>query len=271
MDELDELKEKRREDALEAFGELIDIIDKLRSPGGCPWDIKQTPVSLKPYIIEEAYEVLDAIDSGISADIREELGDLLLQIMLQSQIAFENGQFHIGDVVKMISRKMVHRHPHVFGDVSVEDADEVLSNWEKIKAKEKRDNNGDKGLLDGVPSALPGLLMAYRMGSKASRVGFDWSCINDVRSKVLEELKELDEAIAGENRKAIEEEAGDLFFAMAQWARHLKISPEESIRSSCVKFKKRFKKVEQICAKAGKNIEDCNMDEMEAAWQEAKL
>ena len=259
-------KQQRKAEAIEAFGKLVDVIDTLRAPGGCPWDRKQTPVTLKPYIIEEAYEVLDAIDSGKPEALREELGDLLLQVMLQSQISYEDGSFHVGDVATGLTAKMIHRHPHVFGDTRVDGADEVASNWEKIKSVEKQ----RKGLFDGLPASLPGVLMAFRMGQKAARVGFDWPDAVAVREKVIEELGELDEAVAAGDAAAMAHEVGDLLFAVTQWARHLGCDPEEALRSSCSRFRTRFTRVEGAVERSGRPMEDHTIDELEALWQEAK-
>lgn len=259
-------KEKRKQDALKAFAELIDIIDTLRSPGGCPWDRKQTSVSLKPYIVEETYEVLDAIDSGDSEHVREELGDVLLQIMLHSQIAFEDDSFHVGDVIRGLSTKMIERHPHVFSNTKVSGTDEVLSNWEKIKAKQK----GASGLFDGVPSALPGLLKAFRMGQKAARVGFDWPDVMSVRQKISEELEELDDAAVRDGEAEMRHELGDLLFASAQWGRHMGIDPEEAIRQCCTRFASRFAHVQSLAAAEGKQLEEFSLEELEQFWQQAK-
>lgn len=259
-------KEKRKQDGIKAFGELIDIIDRLRSPGGCPWDAKQTPKTLKPYIIEEAYEVISAIDDESPTEVCEELGDLLLQIMLHSQIGFEDDTFNIADVINGISQKMITRHPHVFGDTEVANADEVLVNWEQIKSKEKK----DRRLFDGLPQELPGMLKAARMGEKAGRVGFDWNTISAVREKVIEELAELDAAIETANQSEIDHELGDLLFAIAQWARHLKQAPEEALRHTCNRFAKRFYHVENAVRESGRNIEECDIEELESHWKKAK-
>ncbi len=254
------------ERAAEAFAELTEIIAKLRAPGGCPWDREQTHESLKPFIVEESYEVMDAIDAGKPADLKEELGDLLLQIMLQAEISREEGEFDVADVVTGLSQKMVNRHPHVFGDTRIDGANEVLVNWEKIKKKEKE----GRGLFDGLPSHLPGLLKAARMGEKAGRVGFDWPELASVREKVREELEELDEAVASGDRTAVEHELGDLLFSVAQWGRHLGQFPEEAIRACCTRFANRFKGVEGLVRDSGREIADCTLQELEDAWQEVK-
>jgi len=254
------------EKAARAFARLTGIIERLRSPGGCPWDREQTHESLKPFVVEETYEVVDAIDDGRPEPLREELGDLLLQIMLHSRIAQEEGEYDIADVVDGLSAKLVTRHPHVFGEVEVDGSDEVLVNWEIIKKKEK----AGRGLFEGIPSMLPGLLKAARMGEKAGRVGFDWPDTGAVREKVAEELGELDEAVASGSAAEIEHELGDLLFAVAQWGRHLGQFPEEAVRAACARFESRFAVVERLIGERGKKMEDCGIEELEAAWQEAK-
>jgi tetrapyrrole methylase family protein/MazG family protein len=248
------------------FIQLLEIIHRLRAPGGCPWDRKQTPESLKAYIVEDSYEVRDAIDNGQPDDICEELGDLLLQVLLQSEIAAEKGQFTIVDVIEGLSAKLVYRHPHVFGDTQVDGADEVLTNWEKLKKEEK----GRKRLFDGLPRELPGLLRAARTGEKAARVGFDWPGPDEVRKKVMEELGELDEAIAADDQEARQSELGDLLFAVAQWARHLGVQPEESLRAGCRRFEDRFYKMEHVATGNGQEIKDLDLDAMEQIWQQVK-
>jgi MazG family protein len=263
---MDNDSKSRRDAAGHAFTELADIIHRLRAPGGCPWDRKQTPKSLKSFIIEEAYEVLDAIDNENQSELCEELGDLLLQILLQAEIGAEQGQFTIEDVVRGISKKLIHRHPHVFGDTSVEDAAEVLVNWEQLKKEEKE----NRGLFDGLPSHLPALQRASRMGEKATRVGFDWPDSKSVRDKVQEELDELDEAVSQGHPKLINHELGDLLFAIAQWARHLGEQPEEALASGCKRFAQRFSKMEKTAADAGASLTDLDMEKMEQLWQQAK-
>ncbi|MBN2524803.1 MAG: nucleoside triphosphate pyrophosphohydrolase [Deltaproteobacteria bacterium] len=259
-------KQKRKTEALAAFAELIDIIDTLRSPGGCPWDRKQTSKTLKPYFIEETYEALDAIDNNDFSHLREELGDVLLQIMLHSQIAFESEEFHIGHVISGLARKMIQRHPHVFADVQVDGEADVLKNWEQIKAEEKK----DKGILDGVPRALPGLLRAYRMGQKVGRVGFDWPSIEGVREKVHEELAELHDALEAQDADSIFQEMGDVLFAMAQWARHIGVDPEDSLRQCCNRFGNRFAHVENSVMVNNRSIREYSLDELEQLWKQAK-
>ena len=254
------------EDAARAFVDFVEVVRCLRAPGGCPWDREQTPATLKPFIVEESYEVIDAIDSGNQAEVCEELGDLLLQIALQAQIASENGDFDIADVARGITAKLIHRHPHVFGDVEVDGSGEVLKNWEQLKQQEKT----GRGLFDGLPSQLPVLQRAARIGEKAGRVGFDWADAAAVREKVAEELAELDAAVDGDDPRAIEHELGDLLFAVAQWARHLGLAPEEALRASCSRFQGRFELMSELIEQDGRTIGELSAEQLESAWQRAK-
>lgn len=264
----DQRKKQRRDDALAAFAELLDVVDTLRSENGCPWDREQTHASLKPYIEEEAYELIDAIDAGHPAHLCEELGDVMLQVMLHAQIAFEADAFSIAEVMRGLSRKMITRHPHVFAQVTADTSEEVLRNWEQIKSTEK-DRKG-KGLFDGIPRQLPALSRAARMGSRAARTGFDWQTPGGVREKVAEELAELDAAVASGAPEDITHELGDVLFAVSQWARHLKQDPEDALRKSCARFADRYHKMETAVSATGRAVRDCHPDELEAAWQEAK-
>jgi tetrapyrrole methylase family protein/MazG family protein/ATP diphosphatase len=214
---------------------------RLLAPDGCPWDREQTFETLRKYALEEACEVIDAIDSGDRKAIREELGDLLLQVVFQAELGRSEGAFAIDDVVSGIVDKLVHRHPHVFGDLDAKDADEVLRNWEKIKAKEK----GERGILGGVPRSLPALTRAARIGEKVERVGFDWPDARGSRAKVTEELSELDEAIELGDPRAIEDELGDVLFALVNLSRHVKVDAEGALRRTIDKFTTRFAHVER--------------------------
>src|SRR5215469_9718243 len=204
---------------------LVGVMRRLLSPDGCPWDREQSFETLRKYALEEACEVIDAIDSGDRKALREELGDLLLQVVFQAELARREGSFAIDDVVAGIVDKLVHRHPHVFGHLTAKDADEVLRNWEKLKAKEK----GERGVLGGVPRSMPALTRAQRIGEKVARVGFDWEDEQGSRAKVAEELGELDAAIAGGDPKAIEDEMGDVFFALVNLSRHLHVDAEGAL------------------------------------------
>ena len=241
---------------------------RLRAPGGCPWDREQTLDSLKPYVIEEAYEVVDAIDRGDLDGLKEEIGDHLLQALFISQIAKEEGVFDIGDAVTAIHDKLVRRHPHVFGDVEAETASEVLVNWEKLKSEERKQE--DKSLLAGVPAALPALLKAGRLTEKAARVGFDWERIDDVFDKIEEEVEELRAAVKNDDRAEIEDELGDLLFTIANIARRMEINPEEALQRTNRKFKQRFEFVEGRLREQGRDFSDSNLTEMDALWDEAK-
>ena len=249
-----------------AFAELVEIVRRLRAPGGCPWDREQTHDTLKPFLIEEAYELLDAIDRRRDDALCEELGDVLLQIMLHAQIGAEEGAFDVAAVIDGLSGKLVGRHPHVFGDTAVNGAGEVLVNWEKIKKREK----AGRGLFDGLPMSLPALQKAARMGEKAGRVGFDWPDAAGVRAKVAEELREVDEAVASGDAEAVERELGDLLFSVAQWTRHLGHLPEEVLRKGCGRFATRFAAMESLVRESGRELSDLGPDALEAAWQEAK-
>src|SRR5438552_177454 len=228
----------------EAFTRLVDLMARLRAPGGCPWDREQTPASLRPYLLEEVYEVLEAIDADDPAHLRDELGDLLLQIVFQSEIAAEAGRFTVADVARAIADKLVRRHPHVFGDVQVRDAGEVVRNWRRIKAEERRTAGEDGDLFAGVPEALPALLRAEQLGEKAGHVGLDWSDARGVLEKLREETAELAAAIAAGDPAAIEHELGDLLLAAASLGRHLAVSAEMALRAANDRFVARVRRLE---------------------------
>jgi len=224
---------------------LVGVMQRLLADDGCPWDREQTLESLRKYVLEEACEVIDAIEGGNRSELREELGDLMLQIVFQAELARRENAFAIDDVVAAIVDKLVHRHPHVFGDVQAGDADEVLRNWEKIKAQEKKEKGKKEGVLSGVPRSLPALTRAQRVGEKVARVGFDWDDAKGSRAKIDEELGELDEAIAKKDAAAIEEEMGDVLFAIVNLARHADVDAEGALRRTIDKFTKRFAHVEK--------------------------
>ncbi len=249
---------------MEEFKKLVEIMAKLRSENGCPWDRKQTLETLKTFLIEEAYETVDAIDEKDFDKLKEELGDLLLQIVFQSRIAEECGKFTIKDVLKTINDKMIRRHPHVFGNHKVNSTSEVLENWEKIKAKE-RERKKEKGFLSGIAKKLPALQVAYQIGVKTSRIGFDWKTPQEVEEKFKEEWKEFKKAEKEGNRKRIKEEIGDVLFTIAQIARKYDIDPEDALRETNKKFMKRFKHIEE-----NTDIYNSDLEQMEKLWQEAK-
>ena len=252
------------------FQALVDVMARLRAPDGCPWDREQNYETLKPYLIEEAYEVLEAIDAGAPDHHREELGDLLFQIVFQSRLAEEQGHFDIFDVVEGIRAKMVRRHPHVFGEKKADSPDEVVGNWEQGKREERRRKNAQASILDGIPAALPALLQASRLTEKASRVGFDWPSIEGVREKVEEELGELSAAMTTGDEAAIDHELGDLLFSIVNLARFLKINPEEALRRANGRFKARFQHIERSLQAEGRRPEEVDLAELDRRWEAAK-
>ena len=254
----------------EAIERLLAIMERLRGPGGCPWDREQTLASLRPYVLEETYEVLEAIDAGEPREHCEELGDLLLQIVFQAQLTKEAGQFNFTDVAEAISDKLVSRHPHVFGDSDVKDAAGVLKQWAELKRREKAARGGGKSVLEGVPRELPALARADRLTEKASRIGFDWPDARGARAKVDEELAELDDAIAAGDRAHIEHEIGDALFALANLSRKLGLAPEEALRGAVRRFIDRFEHVERRLERAGIAPGQASLEQMDELWNEAK-
>jgi len=256
--------------ATDALERLLGIMERLRGPGGCPWDREQTLASLRPYVLEETYEVLEAVDAGDPREHCEELGDLLLQIVFQAQLRREEGKFDFADVAEAISSKLVSRHPHVFGTSQVKDAEGVLRQWAALKREEKKKKGGGASVLEGVPRELPALARADRLTEKASRIGFDWPDAAGARDKVAEEIRELDEAIAGGDRSEIEHELGDALFALANLARKLGVAPEEALRATLGRFVSRFEHVERELARRGVPHGGATLAEMDALWDEAK-
>ena len=254
---------------LTPFEELVEIMAKLRSDGGCPWDREQTHQTLRPYLIEEAYEVLDALDNRGDGDFRDELGDLLLQVVFHAQIAAEERRFDVHDVARAINEKLVRRHPHVFGDTRADTADEVLTNWEKIKREEKGSEDR-KSVLDGLPAGMPALLRAYRIQEKVARVNFDWDDVKEVLEKVGEEIDEVRRALEKGDRAKIEEEIGDLLFSLVNLSRHLNVPPEDALRRSNDKFIRRFRYIEAALELKGDSLERATFGELDALWDEAK-
>ena len=251
-----------------SFQEFQEIIAHLRAPNGCPWDREQTHLSLRNNLLEEAYEALEAIDRQDVDGMQEELGDLLLQIVLHSQIAAEAEEFRMEDVIADISRKIIRRHPHVFGDTQVEGVKGVLQNWEKLKEKERADKGSvEKGLLDGVPVILPSLTQAQELQDRAARVGFDWPTIEPVWAKVLEELEEVRQADTPEE---VEKELGDLLFAVVNLIRWYKVDSESALRGTNQKFRRRFKHIEKSARNIGREMQSMTLDEMDGYWNEAK-
>lgn len=260
----------------EAFARLVAIMRRLRAPGGCPWDREQTIASLAPYLLEETYEVLDAIEREDWAALQEELGDLLLQPVFQAEIAGGEGRFTIVDPLNAIVEKLIRRHPHVFGTVEAETPGEVLRNWERIKQGERSrksenaGNGSEPSLLDSLPRAMPALAEAQRITSRAAKVGFDWPNIREVLGKLHEEIGELDEARQAGDADKVEDEFGDLLFVMANLSRFLKVDAEQALRRTNLKFRQRFAYIERRLRERGRDMQAVTLEEMEALWQEAK-
>lgn len=268
------------------FADLVELMDRLRSPGGCPWDREQTYATLAPMLLEEAYEAFDALEEarlGRPDDLREELGDLLFQITFFARVASERGEFNIDDVIDQVHEKMVRRHPHVFGDTEANDSAEVLRNWEAIKAEEKRaagklaGQDAGGSILDGVSTRAPALMEAHQISTKVARVGFDWTQIKDIFDKLQEEVDELREAIeihAGSNAEAdhqhVRDEIGDLLFVVTNIARRLNVEPEAALKLSNRKFRQRFGYIEKRLRELDRKFEDTSLQDLEELWQEAK-
>jgi MazG family protein len=264
--------DEQRQPAGPGFARLVEIMARLRAPGGCPWDREQNFDTIKPYLLEETYEVMDAIDARDWEGLADELGDLLLQAVFFAQMASEEGRFDIADSLLAINSKLVRRHPHVFADADAKTSDDVLRRWDEIKAVEKESKGAapPKGLLGGVPRSLPALVEAQKIAAKAAASGFDWENIDQVFDKMREELAEIDAARATGNAAQIEDEIGDLLFVVVNIARFLKVDPEQALRKANSKFRRRFSHVEEGLAARGKTPQQASIDEMEALWQAAK-
>jgi len=260
----------RRRDG-EALERLVDIMARLRSPGGCPWDREQDLKTLRPYLVEEAFEVLEAIEDDDVSEHRRELGDLLLQIVFHARIREEEGRFSFADVADAISDKLVFRHPHVFGSARVSGSGEVLHNWAKLKEQEKiAAGRTEISALDGVPRAMPALVRSERLGEKASRAHFDWPDLASVRAKVDEELRELDGALAAGDAARVEDELGDALFAVAQLARLAQVHPEDALRAAASKFERRYRLMEKLCRERGLDFAALDARAQDGLWNEAK-
>jgi MazG family protein len=255
--------------AKRTFDQLVQLMTTLRGPQGCPWDRKQTLETLKPFVIEESYEVVDAIDRNDLEGLKEELGDFLLQAVFIAEIARAAGSFDIYDAITAIHDKLVRRHPHVFGDTEAETAEKVLVNWEKLKNEERKAEN--KSVLAGVPQSLPALLRASRLTEKAARVGFDWRRTEDVFEKIEEEIAEVHEAIRSGDEKKVHDEIGDLLFTVANIARKLNVNAEEALQSTNRKFTRRFEAMEHRVREKDHNLDQLTLEEMDALWDAAKL
>lgn len=250
------------------FDRIMQIMRRLRAPGGCPWDAEQTHTSLKRYLLEEAYEVIEAIDSGSDELLQEELGDLLLQPVFHAAIAEERGAFTMEQVMATLADKLIRRHPHVFGDQQIASSEAQIANWEKIKKEEKGEER--RSALSGIPPHLPALMKAQKITEKASRVGFDWEHVDQVMAKVLEELHEFEEAMAQGSQERMEAELGDLLFAIVNLGRFLALDPEEALRKTISRFQSRFNHIEDRLHANGRQLQKTSLDEMEQLWQEAK-
>ncbi|MDZ4711866.1 MAG: nucleoside triphosphate pyrophosphohydrolase [bacterium] len=247
------------------FDDFVNIVKKLRQE--CPWDRIQTHLSLRRCLLEETYETLEAIDENNIQELRKELGDILLQVVFHSNIAEEVKEFTLKEVIEGETKKLIDRHPHVFGDVKVKDSEEVKRNWENLKKKE-----GRKSLVDGIPEELPALLKAFRIQEKASKVGFDWKDEKPVFDKILEEIGELRENVeTGKSESEIEDEFGDVLFSLVNYSRFLKINPEDALRRTVSKFKKRFQKIEKFAEESNRPIEEMTLEEMDEIWEKAKI
>jgi XTP/dITP diphosphohydrolase len=247
----------------QSISRLISILNELRTR--CPWDKKQTIHSLRPQTIEELYELTDAIENERWMDIKEELGDMLLHLLFYSKIAEEQGQFTFGEVIETVSNKLVSRHPHIYESVRVKDEEEVKRNWEKIKLKE-----GKKSVLSGIPNAMPAMIKALRIQEKAKQIGFEWDHIHQVKAKVMEEFEELQLAINSSVADHIEDEMGDVFFALVNYARFASVDPEKALERTNKKFIRRFQYIEAIATEKGLDLELMSLEEMDALWNEAK-
>lgn len=249
-----------------SFHQLVEVMRALRSEGGCPWDREQTHLTLKPYLIEEAYEVLDAVDREDDEELKKELGDLLLQVVFHARIAEEEGRFDIDQVACAIVEKLKRRHPHVFGNVEVSGSEQVLKNWEDIKNRE-----GRRSVLDGVPGALPALLKARRVQEKVSRVGFDWQDPAGALEKVCEEIDELKEAVQRGGGSDVEEELGDVLFSLVNVSRFLRVDAEEALRNTIHKFMRRFQYIEeQVAGKGDRLLKEYSLEELDSLWEKSK-
>ncbi|SDX68640.1 tetrapyrrole methylase family protein / MazG family protein [Acetomicrobium thermoterrenum DSM 13490] len=255
-----------------SFEELVEIMKKLRAPGGCPWDRKQTLEMLKEYVIEESYELIDAIDSRDVKNICEECGDLLLQIVFIAQIAAENDWFDVQEIIESLCDKLKRRHPHVFGDLKVRDSEEVRRNWDMIKLQERESKKEEPSRLTGIPRSMPALLRAYAIQERAAKVGFDWEKgnLDPIWAKLDEEIRELRKALDEGDAGEVKEEIGDLLFAVVNLSRHIGVNPEEALQGANEKFSARFRFIEKSVEGKGRSFDEYSLDELETLWQSAK-
>jgi len=252
------------------FVELLQVLKRLRAPDGCPWDREQTPDTIKKYMIEEAYELYEAIDTDDSQEVKEELGDLFFLLLFLADLYNEKGEFSLSDSLSAIKEKMIRRHPHIFGDVKVRNSKDVVANWQAIKGQEQEKKGKKKSSLGNLPLALPALQRAFRLGERASRVGFDWNKPEEVLEKLKEEMAELEAAMKSKDKDAIEDELGDLLFTAANLSRKLDMNPEEVLKKALAKFVKRFEQMEEQIRGKGLEMKDMDIEELESYWQEVK-
>lgn len=259
-------------DAAAEFGRLVVIMSRLRGTDGCPWDREQTLESLRAFVLEETYEVLDAIDRGDHAALRGEIGDLIFEGVFLAQVETDEGRFTVADSLRAINEKLIRRHPHIFGDgsSSARTSGQVLEQWEQIKAREQKDAGERRSLLRGVPKALPSLLRAHEIGSRVAAVGFEWARTEDVLAKIEEEVAEVRQAVESESQARREEEVGDLLFSIANLARRLGVEPESALRKANEKFSARFEAVEQALEARGRSVHNSSLEEMDAEWERVK-
>ena len=246
---------------------LVNIVAKLRSPQGCPWDKEQTRETLKPFLIEEFYELIDALDGNDLENVKEELGDLLFHIVLQSQLSKEEGGFDINDVIEGVTEKMIRRHPHVFGDKKLETSGNVVEWWEEHKKKEAKNH---ESVLDNIPKSLPAMLRAHKIQLKATKVGFDWERIEDVFAKLEEEIREFKDALYKKDQTEVEDELGDIFFVLIRISNFINVNPEDALRKTIEKFIQRFRHIEIQSSQQGKKLSEMTLAEMDVLWKEAK-
>jgi MazG family protein len=264
------MKQKRNLLAEGKMHRLMDIIVRLRAPDGCPWDREQTPSTVKKYVLEEAYELSDAMGVGNAQEVAEELGDVFFMLLFVAQMYEEAGLFSLEQALDAVGNKMVRRHPHVFGDLDVADSEEVTANWQVIKAEESKEKGRRHSVLGNLPNALPALQKAFRVGERASRVGFDWAAADDVWAKLAEEERELRDALKVGSREVVKREIGDLLFTIANMARLLTINPEDALRDAVDRFVRRFKAMEEVIGSRGQDLAECTLEEMDGVWSEVK-
>ena len=262
---------KKDQESGRLFTRLIEIVARLRAPNGCPWDRKQTPQTLKKYVLEEAYEVVEAIEANDPQEVCEEIGDALFLLIFLAHIYEEKGDFTISEVLRLCAEKMIRRHPHVFGEAAVSSAEEVIDQWQKIKEQESKKKKKKRSkVLGNLPKTLPALQRAFRVGERASRVGFDWSSAEEIFPKLEEEISELKEALHSQDQKRIKEEMGDLLFTLANLSRKLNVNPEEALREAVEKFIERFVQMEKEFKDQGKEWRELSIQEMDQVWEKIK-